>query len=221
MRGAREAVQTRARQRSWGWGRVYPRKVPQCPTPFQLETFPQCPCLVLRRAACPEGGLLSPSAIFLRVSSAAHGQPLSSRDGRGLRLQPPVSSWTQSRNFRRICSQVRSRELGWLCPTVSLPACLYQRAGSFASHLREASGPAAPHVARCIHPMPVAAPAQSGCFRGGPWRPFSLGRRTWCTKGAPLSEAGVLRLRPSGPVRRPVSRIPSSASRSSRSPTAA
>ena len=128
-------LQTRARQRSWGWGRVYPRKVPQCPTPFQLETFPQCPCLVLRRAACPEGGLLSPSAIFLRVSSAAHGQPLSSRDGRGLRLQPPVSSWTQSRNFRRICSQVRSRELGWLCPTVSLPACLYQRAGSFASHL--------------------------------------------------------------------------------------
>ena len=34
-------------------------------------------------------------------------------------------------------------------------------------------GPAAPHVARCIHPMPVAAPAQSGCFRGGPWRLLS------------------------------------------------
>ena len=82
-------------------------------------------------------------------------------------------------------------------------------------------GPAAPHVARCIHPMPVAAPAKSGCFRGGPWRPLSLGRRTWCTKGAPLSEAGVLRLRPSGPARRPVSSIPTSASRSSRSPTAA
>ena len=64
-------LQTRARQRAWGGGRVYPRKVPQCSAPFQLETFPQCPCLVLRRAACPEGGLLSPSAIFLRVSSAA------------------------------------------------------------------------------------------------------------------------------------------------------
>ena len=51
-------------------------------------------------------------------------------------------------------------------------------------------GPAAPRVARCIHPMPVAAPAQSGCLRGGPWRLLSLGRRTWCTKGPPLSEAG-------------------------------
>ena len=39
--------------------------------------------------------------------------------------EPPVSTfwvsaWAQSRNFRRVCGQVRSWELGWLCPTVSL-----------------------------------------------------------------------------------------------------
>ena len=50
-------------------------------------------------------------------------------------------------------------------------------------------GPTVPHVVHCLYPMPVAAPAQSRCLRGGPWRLLSLGRRTWCTKGAPLSEA--------------------------------
>ena len=39
--------------------------------------------------------------------------------------EPPVSTfwlsaWAQSRNFCRVCGQVRSWELGWLCPTVSL-----------------------------------------------------------------------------------------------------
>ena len=81
-------------------------------------------------------------------------------------------------------------------------------------------GPTVPHVVHCLYPMPVAASAQSRCLRGGPWRLLSLGRRTWCTKGAPLSEAGVLRLQPSGLVRWPVSRIPAGSSRSSRSPTA-
>ena len=37
-------------------------------------------------------------------------------------------------------------------------------------------GPAAPHVARCIHPRPVAAAAQSGCLKGGLWRFLSPGR---------------------------------------------
>ena len=84
-------LQTRDRQRACGGDRVYPRKVPQGPATFQLETFPQRSCLVLRRAACPEGGLLSPSAGFLQVSSAAHGEPLSRRGGRGLRLPSPPS----------------------------------------------------------------------------------------------------------------------------------
>ena len=43
--------------------------------------------------------------------------------------EPPVSTfwvsaWTQSRNFSRVCSQGLSWEPGWLCPAVSLPACL-------------------------------------------------------------------------------------------------
>ena len=66
-------LQARDRQRACSRVGVYLRKAPQGPAPFQLETFPQCPDLVLRRAACPEGGLLSPSASFLLVSSAAHG----------------------------------------------------------------------------------------------------------------------------------------------------
>ena len=74
-------VQTRQAE-GMGWGRVYPRKAPQDPVPFQLESFSQRPCLILRRAACPESRLLSP-ARFLQVSSAAHGEPLSSRDGQG------------------------------------------------------------------------------------------------------------------------------------------
>ena len=55
------------------WGGVSPRKAPQGPAPFQLETFPQRPCLVLMRAACPEGGLLSPSASFLWSSPQLRG----------------------------------------------------------------------------------------------------------------------------------------------------
>ena len=177
-------LQTRARQRAWGGGRVYPRKVSQCPAPFQLESFPQGPCLVLRRAACPEGGLLSPSAIFLRVSSAAHGQPLSSRDGRGLRLQPPMSSWTQSRNFCRVAARCAPGSWAGCAPqSVCLPAFIKElvalpptcvgllEAFTWVSH-----GPAAPHVARCIHPRPVAAAAQSGCLKGGLWRFLSPGR---------------------------------------------
>ena len=38
-------------------------------------------------------------------------------------------------------------------------------------------GPAAPHVARCIYPRPVAAAAQSGCLKGGLWRFLSPGRQ--------------------------------------------
>ena len=37
-----------------------------------------------------------------------------------------------------VCSQVRSWELGWLCPQSA--CCLYQRVDNFASHLPEASG---------------------------------------------------------------------------------
>ena len=47
-----------------------------------------------------------------------------------------------------------------------------------------------------------------------------LGGEVWCTKGTPLSEAGVLRLQPSGPVGQPVSSILDGTSRSSRRPTA-
>ena len=56
------------------WGGVSPRKAHQSTSPFQLETFPQHPCLVLMRAACPEGGLLSASASFLRVFTTAEGR---------------------------------------------------------------------------------------------------------------------------------------------------
>ena len=84
-------LQTRDRQRAWGGGRIYPRKAPLGSASLQLENFPQHPCLVLMRAEGPERRLLSPSASFLQVSSAAHGEPLSSRDGQGLSLSPPPS----------------------------------------------------------------------------------------------------------------------------------
>ena len=64
-------LQTRDRQRAWGG--IYSRKAPQGPAPLQLETLPQRPCLVLMRAACPESGLLSPSASFLLVFTTAKG----------------------------------------------------------------------------------------------------------------------------------------------------
>ena len=159
-----------------------------------------------------------------------HGEPLSSRDGRGwashLHLlgeclgseQELPQSWRPGALLGAGLVVPHSQPAAFNKELITLPSTCVR--------LLETStwvfpGPAAPRVARCIHPMPVAAPAQSGCLRGGPWRLLSLGRRTWCTKGGPLSEAEVLRLRPSGPVRRPESSIPARASRSSRSPTAA
>ena len=65
-------LQTRDRQRAWGGGRVYPRKAPQDPALFQLENLPQRPCLVLMRAACPEGRLLSHTN-FRQVFTTAEG----------------------------------------------------------------------------------------------------------------------------------------------------
>ena len=84
-------LQTGDRQRAWGGGRVYTRKAPLGSASLQLENFPQRPCLVLMRAEGPERRLLSSSASFLQVSSAAHGEPLSSRDGQGLSLSSPPS----------------------------------------------------------------------------------------------------------------------------------
>ena len=84
-------LQTRDRQRAWGGGRIYPRKAPLGSASLQLENFPQRPCLVLMRAEGPERRLLSPSASFFQVSSVAHGEPLSSRDGRGPSLLSPPS----------------------------------------------------------------------------------------------------------------------------------
>ena len=140
-------------------------------------------------------------------------------------VEPPfstfwVSAWTQSRNSLRVCSQVRSGELGWLCPAVSLPDFIKERVAlpptCLKASTRVSLSPAAPHVARCLHPMPVAAAEQSSCLRGHPGVFSVLGGGTWHREGAPLSEAGVLRLPPSGPAGRPVSSIPTVASRSSR-----
>ena len=97
------------------WGGVSLRKVPQGSAPFQLETFPQRPCLVLMRAACPEGGLLSPSATFLRVFTTAEGRFCSSLPlplhllggGSGLRARPPVE----------FAARVGTRAPGVLRPT--------------------------------------------------------------------------------------------------------
>ena len=79
----KDFLPTGDRQSTSGGGRIYPRKAPLGSASLQLEKFPQRPCLVLMRAEGPERRLLSPSASFLQVSSAAHGEPLSSRDGRG------------------------------------------------------------------------------------------------------------------------------------------
>ena len=87
----KDFLQTGDRQRAWGGGRIYPRKAPLGSASLQLENFPQRPCLVLMRAEGPERRLLSSSASFLQVSSAAHGEPLSSRDGRGPSLPSPPS----------------------------------------------------------------------------------------------------------------------------------
>ena len=87
----KDFLQTGDRQRAWGGGRIYPRKAPLGSASLQLENFPQRPYLVLMRAEDPERRLLSPSASFLQVSSAAHGEPLSSRDGRGPSLPSPPS----------------------------------------------------------------------------------------------------------------------------------
>ena len=84
-------LQTGDRQRAWDGGRIYPRKAPLGSASLQLENFPPCPCLVLMRAEGPERRLLSPSASFFQAYSVAHGEPLSSRDGRGLSLPSPPS----------------------------------------------------------------------------------------------------------------------------------
>ena len=118
-------LQTRARPRACGGGRVYPRKAPQGPAPFQLETFPQRPCLILMTAACPEGGLLSPSASFFRVSSAVHGQPLRSRGGRGLSLPLHLLSEFLNSEQELPPSLQPGALLGaWLVVPRSQPACL-------------------------------------------------------------------------------------------------
>ena len=70
-----------------------------------------------------------------------------------------VSAWAQSRNLRRVCRWKRSCELGWLCPTVSLPAFIKELVALLPTcvGLLEASawvslGPATPHMPHCIHP---------------------------------------------------------------------
>ena len=72
--------------------------------PLQLDTLLLHPCLVLMRAECPEGGLLSPSASFLLVFTTAEGAFL---------MQPCpslsvfwVGTRAQSAPFGRICSPV-------------------------------------------------------------------------------------------------------------------
>ena len=117
----------------------------------------------------------------------------------------------------------------WAVCAPQSPCCLYQRVDNFASHLHEASGSVYLAVSWSCSPtrgaLSLSYACGSTCTKRVPqrwtWRLLSLGRWTWCIKGGPLSEAGVLRLRPSGPVGRPVSSIPAGASRSSKSPTAA
>ena len=111
----------------------------------------------------------------------------------------------------------------------SQPACLYQRAGSFASHLCGASRSICLGVSWSCNPTHATLHPSSlwqHLHRAGASKVDSggcsvLGGGAWRTKGAPLSEAGALRLPPSGPAGQPVSSVPAGTSRTSRSPTAA
>ena len=137
-----------------------PRKAPQGPAPFQLKTFPQRPCLVLMRAACPEGGLLSPPASFLQVFTTAEGVSAAaclslSTFCVGLRAQSAPSG--------RVCSQ--GRTLGAWGPApraVGFPRLLHQR--RLRPRLTPACGPRLP-------PTPRPRPPQVQAGKMGPVSP--------------------------------------------------
>ena len=101
------------------WGGVSPRKALQGPAPFQLETFPQRPCLVLMRAACPEGRLLSPSASFLWSSPQLRGVSVAACPSFSIFW---VGTRAQSTPSGRLCSPGRERgRLGSCSPRPAVP----------------------------------------------------------------------------------------------------
>ena len=120
------------------WGGVSPRKTLQGPAPFQLKTFPQRPCLVLMRAACPEGGLLSPFASFLWVFTPAEGRFCCSLPLLILLGGDPVS---ERALWYSLQPSARPWAPGVLCPAPwgSLTSSI-RGACSLPSHLRVATG---------------------------------------------------------------------------------
>ena len=101
------------------WGGVSSRKATQGPAPFQLETFPQLPCLVLMREGSVPGGQAAIS--FCQLSPV-----ITTAEGRFCcRLPLPLHllGGGLGSEFGRVCSPVWERgRLGSCAPCLAVPA---------------------------------------------------------------------------------------------------
>ena len=148
--------------------RLAPRLFQACSRPFPLSA-PAARQKTARRR--PRRAALADAQRWIPLLDPRLGPPLapaqSARGDHAHRPGAPHQHSAPSASGQSACLPAFIKELVALPPT-----CV----GLLAAFTWVLLGPAAPHVARCIYPRPVAAAAQSGCLKGGLWRFLSPGR---------------------------------------------